>query len=38
MRALLEMDRDLKDLEVKRATLEEAFLSLIRPAAEEQTP
>ena len=32
VRALLAMDRDLKDLEVKRATLEEAFLSLSGPA------
>ena len=38
VRALLAMDHQLKDLEVNRATLEEAFLSLIRPAAEEQTP
>ena len=38
VRALLAMDHGLEDLEVKRATLEEAFLSLIRPAAEEHTP
>lgn len=31
VRALLAMDDDLKDLEVSRTTLEEAFLSLIRP-------
>ena len=38
VRALLAMDHALKDLEVNRATLEQAFLSLIRPAAEEHTP
>ena len=38
VRALLAMDHDLKDLEVNRATLEEAFLSLIRPASEEKNP
>ena len=37
VRALLEMDRDLKDLEVNRATLEEAFLSLVGPGTKEHT-
>ena len=31
VRALLAMDDDLEDLEVSRATLEEAFLTLVRP-------
>ena len=38
VRALLAMDRNLNDLEVNRATLEEAFLSLVEPAAKEHTP